>query len=136
MVTCLPAALPLAAVFYSLAHSAQQLYTVAIDDAVAQAAAAVTTVAANGADTSSQDGGTFGFLADGFEAFLKVRVWTAAVGLAGCSLQLQVEGTVRQPESAMVVGHRLQLPGKVVLVTACLKILCLQVLSFSKGEDP
>lgn len=56
----------------SLVHSAQQLYTVAVDDAVAQAAAAATTVAANGAD-SSQDGGTFGFLADGFEAFLKVR---------------------------------------------------------------
>lgn len=56
----------------SLVHSAQQMYTVAVDDAVAQAAAAATTVAANGAD-SSQDGGTFGFLADGFEAFLKVR---------------------------------------------------------------
>jgi hypothetical protein len=55
----------------SLAHSAQQLYTVAVDDVVAQAAAAATTVAANGAD-SSQNGGTFGFLADGFEAFLKV----------------------------------------------------------------
>lgn len=70
-------------VSHSLAHSAQQLYTVAIDDAVAQAAAAVTTVAANGADTSSQGGGTFGFLADGFEAFLKVRQCTAAIGFGG-----------------------------------------------------
>lgn len=61
----------LAAHAHSLAHSAQQLYTVAVDDVVAQAAAAATTVAANGAD-SSQNGGTFGFLADGFEAFLKV----------------------------------------------------------------
>jgi hypothetical protein len=61
-VSCLPC---------SLAHSAQQLYTVAVDDVVAQAAAAATTVAANGAD-GSKDGGTFGFLADGFEAFLKV----------------------------------------------------------------
>jgi hypothetical protein len=52
----------------SLAHSTQQLYTVAVDDVVAQAAAAATTVAAD----DSQSGGTFGFLADGFEAFLKV----------------------------------------------------------------
>lgn len=56
----------------SLAHSAQSLYTVAVDDAVAQAAAAATTVAADGSAASSQGGGTFGFLTDGFEAFLKV----------------------------------------------------------------
>jgi hypothetical protein len=79
-------------VSHSLAHSAQQLYTVAIDDAVAQAAAAVTTVAANGADTSSQGGGTFGFLADGFEAFLKVRQCTAANGFGGLQFAAACRG--------------------------------------------
>lgn len=59
----------------SLAHSTQQLYTVAVEDTIAQAAAAATTVAT---ETSSQDGGTFGFLADGFEAFLKVCTWLVA----------------------------------------------------------
>lgn len=63
-------------------HAAQQLYTVAVDDTIAQAAAAVTTVAANGSETSSSSGGTFGFLADGFEAFLKVGAQT---GNSGCS---------------------------------------------------
>lgn len=76
----------------SLVHSAQQMYTVAVDDAVAQAAAAATTVAANGAD-SSQNGGTFGFLADGFEAFLKVRAHMLASAAAGGLPQLGLRGT-------------------------------------------
>lgn len=50
-------------------HAAQNLYVLA-DDSVTDAAA---TAAATANSAASQNGGAFGFLADGFEAFLKVQ---------------------------------------------------------------
>jgi hypothetical protein len=57
--------------FHHIVSTAQNVYTLA-DDSVAQAA-------------SSQSGGAFGFLADGFEAFLKVQL----AGIKFLALQFQ-----------------------------------------------
>lgn len=103
-----------------MASAAQQLYVLA-DDALINAAATVTTAAANTAAASAGDaattvtaaasavsntnqgGGPFGFVADGFEQFLKVMV---VLGMSGRCLQI-MRG-VREVQRCCLHAHALR----------------------------